>query len=210
MRRTLLLAAPMALALAACEGGATDPVRQADLSDAEAQELAADWDAVAATLLAGFGPAFSAEPAGAPSAESSTHTTTFQRQHACPVSGSSTLAGQRTVTRNPATHTGSMQMTATRTDAACTVNARGRQGGTLTINGNPHIQVTAQHAWTNGVPGPATHTQKGSFTWSRSAGGSGTCSVDLTGTFTPSTQTYTLAGTLCGRAVNVTRTRTSP
>lgn len=210
MRRTLLLAAaPMALALAACEGGATAPERQAELTEAEAQAIAADWDAVAATLLAGFGPVFSAEPAGAPSAESSTNTTTFQRQHTCPVSGSSTLAGQRTVTRDPATRTGSMQMTATRTDAACTVNARGRQGGTLTIDGNPNIQVTAQHGWSNGVPGPATHTQKGSFTWSRSAGGSGTCSVDLTGTFTPATQTYTLAGTFCGRTVNATRTRTS-
>jgi hypothetical protein len=33
--------------------------------------------------------------------------------------------------------------------------------------------------------------------------------VDLTGTFTLATQTYTLSGTFCGRTVNVTRTRTA-
>lgn len=209
MRRMLLLiTAPLALATAACDGGATAPATDAELTEAEAQAAAAEWDAVAATLMASFGPVFSTAGAGEPSMESSTATSTFRRQHACPGGGTSTLAGQRTVTRDPAARTGSMQMAATRTDSACTVHARGQQGGTLTIDGNPNIQVTAQHAWSNAVPGPHVHTQKGSFAWRRSTGASGTCSVDLSGTFTPATQTYTLTGTFCGRAVNVTRTRT--
>lgn len=209
MRRTfLLIAAPLALALAACEGGATGPATNAELSESEAQMAAAEWDAVAATLLASFGPVFSRAEAGPPSMAASTTTDTFRQQRACPAGGSSTLAGQRTVTRDPATHTGSMQMAATRTDSACTVPARGGQGGTLTIDGSPNIQVTAQSSWSNGVPGPHVHTQKGSFAWRRSTGASGTCGVDLVGTLTPATQTYTLTGTFCGRAVNVTRTRT--
>jgi hypothetical protein len=206
-RASLLFAAPLALALAACEGGATDPALNASLSEAEAREVAAAWDGVAAGAIAAFGPMFSVQDAGGPSAASTTTTSSFQRQHACPVSGTSSIAGQRVVTRDPATRTGSVQVNATRTDAACTVNARGGRGGTMSITGNPNVQLTAQHAWTNGVPGVHTHTQQGSFSWSRSTGQSGTCTVNLTGTFTPSTQTYTLTGTLCDRAVNVTRTR---
>jgi hypothetical protein len=209
MRRTaLLFAAPFALALAACEGGATGPA-DASLSDAEARDLAAAWDAVAAGAIAGVGPAFSVQEAGAPSAAATTTTTSFTRQHACPAGGGSSIAGTLAVTRDPATRTGSMQMNATRTDSACTLPARGGREGTITITGSPNIQLTGNHSWTNGVPGVHTHTQKGSFTWSRSAGGTGTCAVDLTGTLTPATQTYTLAGTFCGRTVNVTRTRTS-
>jgi hypothetical protein len=210
MRRTaLLFAAPFALALAACEGGATDPALDASLSEAEARELAAAWDGVAAGAIAGFGPLFNVQEAGGPSAAATTATTSFKRQHACPAGGGSSIEGTLTVTRDPATRTGSMQMNATRTDSACTLPARGRREGTVTITGSPNIQLTGSHAWTNGVPGVHTHTQKGSFTWSRSTGGTGTCTVDLTGTYTPATQTYTLAGTFCGRTVNVTRTRTS-
>jgi hypothetical protein len=40
------------------------------------------------------------------------------------------------------------------------------------------------------------------------SGGSGSCTVDLTATWTPATRTYTLQGTFCDRAVHVTRTRT--
>ncbi len=209
MRRTaLLFAAPFAFALAACEGAATGPA-DASLSEAEAREVAAAWDGVAAGAIAGFGPLFSVQEAGGPSAAATTSTTTFERQHACPAGGSSSIEGTRVVTRDPATRTGSMQMNATRTDSECTVPARGQREGTVTITGNPSIQLAANHAWTNGVPGVHTHTQKGSFTWTRSTGGTGTCTVDLTGTFTPATQTYTLAGSFCGRTVNVTHTRTS-
>jgi hypothetical protein len=209
MRRTaLLFAAPFALALAACEGGATDPA-DASLSEAEARELAAAWDAVATGAIAGVGPAFSVTEAGGPSAAATTSTTGFKRQHACPAGGGSSIEGTLTIIRDPATRTGSVQMNATRTDAACTVPARGQREGTVTITGNPNVQLTGNHAWTNGVPGVHTHAQKGSFTWSRSTGGTGTCAVDLTGTFTPATLTYTLAGTFCGRTVNVTRTRPS-
>jgi hypothetical protein len=203
MRRTaLLFAAPFALALAGCEGGATDP-GDASLGSAEAREVAAAWDGVAGGTISGFLLAF--QGAAAPSA-AATSTTSFKRQHACPGGGVSTVEGQRVVARDPATRSGSSQVNATRTDSACTIPARGRRGGTVTITGSPNIQLAANGTWTNGVPGVHTHTQKGSFTWSRSTGGTGTCTVDLTGTFTPASQTHTLTGTFCGRTVNVTHT----
>lgn len=197
MRRTaLLFAAPFALALAGCEGGATDP-GDASLSATEAREVAAAWDGVAGGVISQFLMAF--QGMGDPSA-------TFKRQHACPGGGVSIVEGQRVITRDPATRSGSSQVNATRTDSACTIPARGRRGGTVTITGSPNIQLTANGTWTNGVVGVHTHTQKGSFTWARSTGGTGTCTVDLTGTFNSAAQTRTLTGTFCGRTVNISHT----
>ncbi|HEY0023605.1 MAG TPA: hypothetical protein VGB24_11865 [Longimicrobium sp.] len=197
MRRTAqLFAVPFALALAACEGGATGP-GDASLSAAEVREVAAAWDGVAGGTISQFLMAF--QGAGGSSAA-------FTRQHACPGGGASTVEGQRVITRDPATRSGSSQVNATRTDSACTVPARGRRGGTVTITGSPNIQLAANGTWTNGVPGVHTHTQKGSFTWARSTGGTGTCTVDLTGTFSSASQTRTLTGTFCGRTVDVSHT----
>lgn len=206
MVRTILLsAATLGLfVMAACDGS---PTVAADdtISAAEAQDLASVWDEVGASAIDGAaGPLFSIM-AGEESAALTT-TTAFSRQHDCPRGGTSTLAGQRVVTADAATRTGSLGLTATRTDAACAFNAR-RGQGTLTLTGAPNVQVTAQQAWTAGVPGQHVATTRGAFTWARSTGQSGSCTVDLTSTRTPATHTYTVAGTFCGRTVSVTRTR---
>jgi hypothetical protein len=207
MRRNFLLstAALAAFALAACDGAPTGGA-DAAMDLAEAQNAASAWDEVGALVMDGFdGPSIngslSVEPAFV------TATTEFSRTRACPVSGTATLAGTRVLAHNPATDTRSMHLTATRTDAACTVNAR-RRGGTMSITTTPNVAVTAHQTWTAGQPGTRTTTHKGSFSWQRSGGRSGTCTVDLTATFTPATRTYTLNGTFCGHAVSVTRTHT--
>jgi hypothetical protein len=151
------------------------------------------------------GPAFNLAAGGEQA--SAAVTTEFSRTRPCPVGGTATMAGTRVIQHDPATHSGSVQLTATRTDAACTMNAR-RGGGTISITTTPDVAVTASQTWTNRQPGTRTVTQKGSFGWQRSTGQSGTCAVDLTATFTPATRTYTLDGTFCGHAVSVTRTQT--
>jgi len=205
MRKPLFSAALAALALAACDGASPtggDPAMDA----AEAQSAAATWDEVGAFMMDGFmGPTASTAPVS--DASFATATSQFTRTRECPVSGTATLQGTRTVEHDAATNNGSMQMTATRTDAACTMNAR-RGGGTISITTTPNVQVTVSQAWTGGQPGTRTATHKGSFSWTRSAGQSGTCAVDLTATFTPATRTYTLNGTFCNHTVSVTRTRT--
>lgn len=206
MRTPLLSAALAALALAACDGasptGGADPA----MDRAEAQNAAATWDEVGAFMMDAFvGPAFSVAPGGEPAL--ATITTEFTRTRNCPVSGTATLQGTRTVNHDPATNNGSVQMTATRTDAACTMNAR-RGGGTISITTTPSVQVTSNQTWTAGQPGTRTATHKGSFSWARSTGQSGSCAVDLTATFTPATRTYTLNGTFCNHTVSVTRTHT--
>jgi hypothetical protein len=208
MRRNFLLstAAVAALALAACDGGSPTGGADAAMDRAEAENVASAWDEVGAGVMDGFeGPAFNLSAGG--EMGSATATTEFSRTRQCPVSGTATMAGTHVVQHDPATNNGSMQLTATRTDAACTVNAR-RGDGTLSITTTPNVAVTASQTWTAGQRGVRTTTHKGSFSWQRSTGQSGTCTVDLTATFTPSTRTYTLNGTFCNHTVSVTRTHT--
>jgi hypothetical protein len=206
MRKPLLSAALAALALAACDGGSPTAGGDLAINRAEAENAAAAWDEVGAMMMDAFvGPTSSTAPADGPSF--ATVTTEFTRTRECPVSGTATLQGTRSVTHDPVNNTGGMQMTATRTDAACTMNAR-RGGGTISITTTPNVQVTASQTWSGGQPGVRTATHKGSFSWARSTGQSGSCTVDLTATWTPATRTYTLNGTFCNQTVSVTRTRT--
>lgn len=207
MQRTPLLTATLlAAALAACDGSPTGE-SSAALTTAEAELVAGDWDEISAAVMDGFGgPAASLSPTGAPA--QATVTTTFTRTRQCPAGGTATVQGTHTVTHDPATGSGSAQLAATRTDAACTFNVRRGGGGTLSITTTPNVQITSQQAWSGGQMGVRTATQQGSFDWTRSTGASGSCTVDLVATWTPATRTYTLDGTFCNREVHVTRTRT--
>src|SRR5215207_6278286 len=183
-RKLLLPALAAVLALAACDKGVTGP-SSSDLSAADIQALASETGDQDGAFLDGFGgPSFNRVAAGPQFA--TTVTTTFSRTRTCPQGGSVKLEGTATHTGDPATHSGSSTFAATRTESAC---AFGRNGGTITITGNPNTQLTSSQSWANGVPGVRTATKKGSFTWSRSDGKSGTCNVDVTATWTPSTHT---------------------
>ncbi|WP_420127894.1 hypothetical protein [Longimicrobium sp.] len=203
MRRTFLFFAA-AFALLACDGGSPTGGADAAMDRDEALTAARAWDAVGVGVMEGIdGPSIDGSQDGEP--RQVTATAALNRTRACPVSGTATLRGTRVLAHNPVTDTRSMHLAATRTDAACTVNAR-RGGGTIRITTTPDVAVTAHQTWTAGQPGTRTVTHKGSFGWRRSTGQSGTCAVDLTATFTPVTRTYTLGGAFCGHAVSVTRT----
>ena len=195
-----------ALVLAACGESATGPDAGA-LSAAEAQTLAAGFGAQDASVLGGFGtPTFSTSSAEAGPSLAVTVTDQFTRTRTCPEGGSVTVQGTRTHTYDRDARSASFQFTATRTENACAWTGPG--GATITVNGNPNTQLTASHTVTNGVPGIGTATKKGSFTWTRSTGQSGTCTVDLTQTWDPATHTYTLKGTFCNQTIDLTRTWT--
>jgi hypothetical protein len=204
--RILLVPAVLGLAaLAACDGGSPTDGGTASLTQAEAQELASAWDGVGAGVMDGFGgPSASVLPGAGPAA--ATTTVEFTSTRACPAGGTATVQGSRVITRGDGG--GSVRFEASRTDAACAFPAR-RGQGTMTITTTPSVQLTSEQTWTAGQPGTRTSTQKGSFDWARSASGAtGSCTVDLTATWTPATHTYTLNGTFCNRTVSVTRTRT--
>jgi hypothetical protein len=129
-------------------------------------------------------------------------TTEFAFSHPCPRGGSARLEGTSTIQAAEAPGSGTFSLTATRTDQACAVPVR-RGQGTLTLDGNPNVALAIHHTWTDWTAGDLTATQTGSFRWSRSGGGSGTCDVDVTTTMSRATMRYTMQGRFCGFDVNI-------
>ena len=101
-------------------------------------------------------------------------------------------------------HNLTLDVNATRTDTNCAFDTR---DGVLTLSGNPNVTYAAHLNIVNAaLSGLQTASHKGGFTWSLT-GGSGTCDVDITRTFDPSTKTLTIKGSFCGHAVDVTKTK---
>ena len=205
----LVCSAGLLLAIAACDQSTG---LSGGISQADANELAADMDAVSTlgTSDFGLGPSFSisvgsgsaAAVVSAPVTISNQFTVTKQ----CPQGGQVVIAGTVVGSGDRATHNLTVETNATRTDTNCAFNTR---DGVLTLNGNPNLAYKGNLNIVAGVlSGLQTQTHKGSFTWART-GGSGTCDVDLTSSYDPATHTVTVTGSFCGHTVNVTRTRGS-
>lgn len=192
--RKLAAALLLVLATSACERSTT--AARDESPSADAPELTEFGDELYA----------SPDLAGTAAFDPGSGAATFERTRACPAGGSVTVTGtvERTVDR--ATRSGKVAVNATRVENACAVQQR--NGIIVTVTGQPNTAVTARRSFENGVPGVFTQTQKGAFSWTRSNGKSGTCTLDLTSTFDPATRTATVTGDFCGRSVNETRTRT--
>jgi hypothetical protein len=160
-----------------------------------------------APQLAEFGDELFASPDAAATAsfDLRADASTFERTRACPAGGNVTVTGtvERAIDR--ATQSGTLAVNAKRVENACAFQQR--NGVTVTVTGQPSTSMAAKQTFEKGVPGVLTQTQKGAFSWARSNGKSGTCTVDLALTFDPATRTVTVKGTFCGRSVDETRTR---
>lgn len=177
---------------AACDRGATEP-GAAELSSAEISALAPQFDALAFAM--------------ASVAVTQAIDREFTHTRACPKGGTTTLAGRVTGQGDRETRTRTSEMTATKTDQNCSFEA-GRRGVTVTVNGNPNVVLQHNMKIVNGLPtGLQTSSQKGAFTWQRSDGASGSCTVDVRSVFDPDTKTHTVSGTMCDRQINVVRGR---
>ena len=204
----LVCSAALLLAVAACDSstGLSGAISQAD-----ANQLAADMDAVATLSESDFalGPAFSVSVEGSGSSASVSTVpisinNSFAVTRQCPQGGQVVIAGTTLGSGDRATHNLTLETNATRTDTNCAFETR---DGILTLNGNPNIAYKGNLNIVNGaLSGLQTQTHKGSFTWAR-VGGSGTCDVDLTSSYDPATQIATVTGTFCGHTVNATHTR---
>jgi hypothetical protein len=211
----LACSAVLILALAACDSSTG---LSANISQADANKLAADMDATSTLGTSDFGlgvsfsvgvdgsaAAGSVATPGSVSAALTTFNNTFDVTRQCPKGGSVELAGSINGTGDRTTHSLTVDATATRTDTDCAFEAR--NGGTITVNGNPNIVYAGHLNIVNAAfVGLQTQSHKGSFKWART-GGSGTCDVDVTSSFDPATHTVTVTGMFCGHTINVTRTR---
>ena len=203
----LVGSAALLLAVAACDSSTG---LSGGISQDDANQLAADMDAVATLGESdfGLGPSFSVNVDGAGSSASAnvpiTINNSFSVTRQCPKGGQVAIAGTTVGSGDRATHSLTLDVSATRTDTNCAFETR---NGVLTLSGNPNIVYEGHLNIVNAaLSGLQTQTHVGSFTWSR-PGGSGTCDVDLASSFDPATHTATVTGHFCGHIVNVTRTR---
>lgn len=204
----LVCGAALLLIVAACDQSTG---LSTGISQADANQLAADMDAISTlgTSDFGLGASFSigvdasgssASVNAVPIPINNQFTVTKQ----CPRGGQVVIAGSVVGSGDRDTHSLTLATNATRTDTNCAFETR---DGVLTLNGNPNIAYEGNLNIVNGaLSGLQTQTHTGSFTWART-GGSGTCDVDVTSSFDPATHTVTVTGSFCGHTVNVTRTR---
>lgn len=180
------------VAASGCDRGATEPA-SAELSSNEISALAPQIDALAFAMTSLIVP--------------QAVDRAFSHTVPCPKGGTTTLARQVTGQVDREARTATTEMKATKTDQNCAFVA-GRSGVTVTVNGNPNIVLQTNRRIVNGaLSGPQISTQKGSFTWARSNGTSGSCTVDLTSTLDPATRSHTLTGSMCDRQINVVHGR---
>ncbi len=203
----LVCSAGLLLTIAACDQSTG---LSAGISQADANQLAADVDAVSTlgTADVGLGASFSIVTNGSGSASVVAAPIPINNQFTvtkqCPKGGQVVIAGTVTGTGDRTTHSLTLEAAGTRTDTDCAFDTK---NGVLTLNGNPNIAYDGKLNIVNGaLSGLQTQTHKGSFKWART-GGSGTCDVDLASSYDPATHTVTVTGTFCGKTVNVTRTR---
>ena len=181
------------------------------ISQADANQLATDFDNVSTLGATDFGPgvSFSISTDGTSGSAAVASTpfpinTQFSVTKQCPRGGQTALTGTVTGTADRVAHNLTLDASATRTDTNCAFDTR---DGVLTLSGNPNVTYNAHLNIVNAaLSGLQTASHKGSFTWSRT-GGSGTCDVDITRTFDPSTKTLTIKGSFCGHAIDITKTK---
>jgi hypothetical protein len=137
-----------------------------------------------------------------------TGTREFSRTAPCPAGGSQTMTGSGTSSHDTAARIFTNSWTTTQSQDRCAFP--GREGGpdivmhgSVTVTGSATYRVPEERGAGRTI---LTHqtTRVGSTT--TSAGDrSRTCEVDLTETFDPATNSFRVVGTVCGRAVDVTR-----
>ena len=208
MRRRPLLLFLAVATIGGCDDALTP--NGAALGIADAGMLASEFDALGSAaldeILASQGVSFSrsATEGVATSSAPVPVNVSFNRTAACPGGGQATLVGTIVGQRDRETRTVETETSATKTLTACAVSRR--NGTTITSNGS--VSLTAHHKTVDGAPsGVQTRTHKGSFTYTTSAGASGTCEIDITSTFDPATHTRTLKGTTCRRTIDLTVSR---
>jgi hypothetical protein len=135
----------------------------------------------------------------------------FTRSASCPAGGTHGVSGSGTKTLDEDTRVLSTTWTTTQTHDQCGVlHARGDRQVTLVIDGvvvatgSASYQLPAEGGlprqiltFTNGRVGSTTTT---------AGDRSRTCEIEVTESYDPTTNTFTITGTICGREVHVTRT----
>lgn len=211
-RAALLGAAALGLALVAgaCSGSGTGPARST-LSADESRALATTMDSQNNTVVGDQTGRLDTSPGLAPLSDRSGGTpglratvlsseTTFHTRRDCRLGGTMTVDGDISHSFDTDTHTLTADFQATVTHDGCVRNIRGTD---ITLTGNPNLQLIAHRERVNGLPnGLQTWSLKGSVSWTKPDGTSGSCDIDIEGQLDPSTHTRTVDGSVCGHTIH--------
>lgn len=202
---------PLTVLLVAAGCDAASPAGEARLAVEEARLVAAEIDAAGISAVdggsAGFHASTSAAPTGdAPAAVKGSSSATFTRSRECRGGGGVTVSGTMDAAWDTELRSWSARIQASKVHQACTVPLR--EGRSITLDGAPELVLTATRARLDGAPhGLQTTTTSGAVRFATSDGRAGTCRIELASTFDPAAGTHRVTGTVCGRTVDVTRTR---
>jgi hypothetical protein len=204
MRSRILTAAAVlaaTFAASACDGGGdgagTGPNGSAALSQAELAVLnRAILGVGTGVAQTGAQSQVSASRSEANSTGSGTFSFDFNTTNPCAPSGSVASVGTLGGSWNAQAQTGSLNAAVAVRHQACAVRAN--DGGVITLDGDPDIDVTLTATSNAGGLTGMRITETGAFNWSKGAGNSGRCTVDLTAELVPATGQVRLTGTFCG------------
>lgn len=200
----------MALVAGACSGSGTGPAR-ASLSADESRALAATMDTENNTVVgdqtgrldtsAGLAPLSDQNGSmPGPRATVLSSQTTFHTKRDCRLGGTMTVDGDISHSFDTSTNTLTADFQATVTHDGCVRDIRGTD---ITLTGNPNLQLAAHRERVDGAPsGQQTWSLKGSVSWTKPDGTSGTCDIDIQGTLDPATHTRTIDGSVCGNTIH--------
>ena len=201
MRRPILptAIAGAALALAACSGDGTGPAGGGTLSAAELAQLNQAILGVSAALRDGQGASLSTGPTAQ---NTGSLELTVDRTLPCQSGGSVAVAGGMRLAWDQAAGTGSVSSEFAVTHAACA--HRLENGETITLTGDPDIDVTLEATSGPGGPTSLLIRETGAFTWAKGSAASGRCTLDVTAQLDPATGAVALSGSFCGFPVTGT------
>lgn len=205
MRKSVLSTAiaAAALALSGCAGDGTGPGGgNGELSASEISQLNQAILGVSAGVRGRAGARFSSEPVTGQGSGSLTFD--FDETAPCQPRGDVDVAGTMALSWDDVAQTSGLSADFTVAHDGCTVPLE--NGQTVTLTGDPHIDVLMDAA--AGPSGLTTLrvTQTGAFTWSKGAGASGRCTVAVVAELDPATGAVTLSGEFCGMNVSGTYT----
>ena len=206
--RSVIIAFAIPAVLYGC-GGSDSTAPETGLTKTDLNELATAVSTLAGQMVASAASSAFGFSAPVGSVDESLRFTavavdkSFNVSHACPAGGSTSVAGTVTGSADQAAQNLNVTLSATRTDASCGVST---SRGTVVVSGAPNVTMSATVNIVGGKPvGPQSVAHAGNFSWTRGTE-SGSCSVNVTAVYTPTTGMVNVSGTVCGKSVSYAHT----
>jgi hypothetical protein len=200
--RILSTAVLTAAMLAACSESGTGPSQTDGITRADAAALARALANTGVGVAQSGAAGASGASRSVSAAGSGSFTSQFDDVQQCSPSGSVAVAGTVSGSWDQTAQTAQLQASAAVRHQSCALRAD--DGGTITLTGDPDIDLTLNARAAAAGFTELRVTQSGAFSWEKGAENSGRCTVDLTAQLVAGTQNVRITGDFCGFAIDET------